>query len=132
MTLTDNGMVGKKIAPGADTFHWSLFSIAVDIKTNFQTPEQLVGLREYLRAPEGLSAQRGSQVDTQHTLLQYRPDAEHVVEVTVPRPSAAANPAGEALLLPLRAGPFNSRWTVGLFQVCVCVCVCVCWLLLSQ
>jgi hypothetical protein len=40
-------------------------------------------------------------------------------ELSVPRPSStAANPAAEALLLPLRVGPFKqSRWTVGLLQL---------------
>lgn len=40
-------------------------------------------------------------------------------EVSIPKPSSlAVNPAAEALLLPLRVGPFNqSRWTVGLLQL---------------
>ena len=115
-TLIDNGMAGKHITPETSSFSWDIFSVSVDIKTNFQTVDQLLQLRKYLSAPDGLSITRGQQVDRQQSLLQLTPDAEHVAELAVPQPSNTSNPAGEALLLPLRVGPFNPRWTVGLFQ----------------
>jgi len=117
LTLTDIGMAGKKIAPGANTFSWSLLSVAVDIQTNMQSVAQLIQLRELLASPEGLTIKRGTRVDHKHSLLELSPDTSYVAELAVPRPSNSSNPVAEALLLPLRVGPFNPRWTVGLFQL---------------
>ena len=100
------------------SFSWSLLSVAVDIKTNFQTVQQLLGLRKYLAAPEGLTVKRGTQVDHQQSLLELTPDAKHAAEFSVPQPTSnASNPAGAGLLIPTRVGPFNPRWTVGLYQL---------------
>ena len=119
MTLTDNTMVNKKIASAADSsFSWSLLSVAVDIKTNFQTVQQLVGLRKYLAAPAGLLIKRGTQVDHQQSLIELTPDAQHAAEFSIPKPTSnASNPASTGLLIPTRVGPFNARWTVGLYQL---------------
>ena len=116
LSLSDVGTAGKSVKPG-DTFSWRMFSVSVDVKTNLNSTADLVQLRRYLSSPEGLAVLRGKQVDHNGSLLELAPEQPALVaELSVPRPSPASNPTGEALLLPLRVGPFPPRWTVGLFQ----------------
>ena len=76
LTLRDIGMVGQKITRANSFFSWSIASVSVDIKTNLKTPAELIQLRDYLASPENLAIARGSQVDTNRSLLEVTPDAQ--------------------------------------------------------
>ena len=90
-----------------------IFSWAADIRMNLQTVEQLLALREYLAAPEGLKVMAGSLVHRNGTLIEIKPDP--IAKFALPPPTTSgSNVTG--LMVPLRFGPFNPRWTIGVWQ----------------
>lgn len=118
LTVRDMGMKDQKVTAQNSQFSWSVFSVAVGIETNFVNVSQLQQLVKYLTAPQGLTIHTGTQVARSRPLLELTPDAaSQVAMLSVPKPSPLVNPAAKALMLPLRVGPFNPRWSVGLFQL---------------
>jgi hypothetical protein len=118
LSVRDVGMKGQKITSLNSNFSWSMLTMAAGIGTNLHTIPQLLLLQRYLATPEGLTIHRGRHVERNMPLLELTPDkALQTAELSVPRPAPALNPAAEGLMLPLRVGPFNPRWTVGLFQL---------------
>ena len=112
LTVRDAALPGQAVHQGAN---WSatLFSLGIDMLSEVQSVSELLALRTYIAEPSGLSIIQGQAVPRNRSLLQVTPTASGVVELKAER---ALTPAKEGLLLPLMAGPFCSRWTVGLWQ----------------
>ena len=89
---------------------------SVDIATNLQSVADVISLKKYLSSPTGLQVMRGTQVSNNGSLLELTPDEASVAELSVACPASSDSPVGKALLLPARMGPYNPRWTVGLWQ----------------
>ena len=115
--LHPNGMVEIRIPPigkvkAGDSAIVELAMFNTDLFTSVNSLQEVLAVRSYLRAPPSLVVARGERVvaPSGAGLVEVRPDERWAAELAVGRHNDTE------MLLPVRVGPFISRWTVGLYQ----------------
>lgn len=107
--------LSKQPFKAGDVYAAEFFNITWPMDQKIVTARELAGAVAYLAAPAGLKLPRGTRVEGPGGLLELAPK-DGAVELSLP--SAARTPGMPfPPTLPLRIGPFNPRWSVGLYQI---------------
>lgn len=115
----------RALPPHMPSYEASIFSLGVPVDRNLRDVPSILALFRYITDVPGFEVLRGTVGPdaTVHglKLLELQIDsAIGVAELRVPKPLASDIGLADAaaLMLPVRLGGLNRRWSVGLLQLC--------------
>lgn len=101
----------NKPVKAGETYDFEMFAMTWPLDMVMRSAGELVKAVAYLENPTGMELKRGKREPGKGGLLEILPE-NGVVEIKIPKPADGSN-----RVVPVRAGVFNKRWTVGLYQV---------------